>query len=308
MPATRGRERTISSRTERPCGAHSAFTLRSRHAFGVVAPGRRCARRVRPVHAGSATAATPSVEVPGAATSIEVSAASGELEDARVVVHGVSGALSVRLAAGAPPLLRQGLSVLRLETTLVAGKAVADPLPPLARRANVRAGEDATLVLRFRVPDATPAGALRGPARLRGGRALVRDRARAPAGVRRAAAGAQRPERAPHALSAEAAGLRRLRGAANACQRRDRQHRDHRSPVLPALRLSHQPGQLGVRDALSRRLPGSRHVLERTRGDADGGRGRAPVQHDAAADRDAAHAGLAHRSVTAASPRPGRPI
>jgi hypothetical protein len=107
---------------------------------------------------GSAAAATPRVEVPGAATSIEVSAASGELEDARVVVRGVAGALSVHLAAGAPPLLRQGLSVLRLESTLVAGRAVADPLPPLERRANVRAGEDVTLILRFRVPDATPAG------------------------------------------------------------------------------------------------------------------------------------------------------
>jgi hypothetical protein len=108
--------------------------------------------------APSSRAAAPRVDVPGAAASVEVSAASGELEDATVVVHGASGRLSVRLAVGAPALLQQGLAVLRVETTLVDGRPTPDPLPPLARRATVASGEDVTLVLRFRVPDATPAG------------------------------------------------------------------------------------------------------------------------------------------------------
>ena len=42
------------------------------------------------------------------------------------------------------------------------GRAVADPLPPLTRRASVGAGEDVPLVLRFRVPDEAPAGSYRG--------------------------------------------------------------------------------------------------------------------------------------------------
>jgi hypothetical protein len=111
---------------------------------------------------GLARAASPTVEVPGAAASIEVSAARGELEDARVIVHGASGHLSVETETGSAPLVQQGLSVLRLETTGVAGNAVADPLPPLSRRSTVRPGEDVTLVLRFRVPDATPAGSYEG--------------------------------------------------------------------------------------------------------------------------------------------------
>jgi hypothetical protein len=109
-----------------------------------------------------AAGAGPSVEVPGAAASVEVSAGRGELEDARVVVHGAAGALTVRVAAGSPALLQQGLSVLRLETTQVDGRPVADPLPPLTRRASVGAGEDVPLVLRFRVPDEAPAGSYRG--------------------------------------------------------------------------------------------------------------------------------------------------
>jgi hypothetical protein len=107
---------------------------------------------------GLARAASPSVELPGAAASIEVSAARGELEDARLIVHGASGQLSVRTEAGSAPLVQQGLSVLRLETTRVAGLAVPDPLPPLGRRSTVGPSEDVTLILRFRVPDATPAG------------------------------------------------------------------------------------------------------------------------------------------------------
>jgi hypothetical protein len=112
--------------------------------------------------AEAASMAAPGVEVPGAAASVEVSTARGELEDAQVVVHGASGRLSVRLAAGAPALLQQGLTVLRVETTEVDGRQVADPLPPLARRASVAPGQDVTLVLRFRVPDATPPGSYPG--------------------------------------------------------------------------------------------------------------------------------------------------
>jgi hypothetical protein len=110
---------------------------------------------------GAARAAAPSVEVPGAAASVDVAAGRGELEDASVVVHGASGTLSARVLPGSAPLVQQGLSVLRLETTQVDGRAVADPLPPLTRRATV-AGEDVTLVLRFRIPDSTPAGSYAG--------------------------------------------------------------------------------------------------------------------------------------------------
>jgi Domain of unknown function (DUF4091) len=109
------------------------------------------------LRAAPARTATPSVEVPGAAASVDVAAGRGELEDATVVVHGARGTLAARVVPGSAPLVQQGLSVLRLETTQVDGRAVADPLPPLSRRATV-AGEDVTLVLRFRVPGSTPAG------------------------------------------------------------------------------------------------------------------------------------------------------
>ena len=113
-------------------------------------------------HAMPAAAAAPRVEVPGPDASVEVSAARGEFEDGRVVVHEAAGTLSVRLAAGAPSLLQQGLTVLRLETTEVEGRPVADPLPPLVRRAAVADGEDVPLVLRFAVPDDAVAGSYRG--------------------------------------------------------------------------------------------------------------------------------------------------
>ena len=139
--------------------------------------------------ADAASAAAPTVEVPGAATSVQVDAARGELEDAQVVVHGARGRLSVHLSAGAPALLQQGLSVLRLATTEVDGRAVADPLPPLARRATVQGGEDVTLVLRFLVARRDAARHLREPARVRVRRTLVRNGAGAPARLRRVAAG-----------------------------------------------------------------------------------------------------------------------
>jgi hypothetical protein len=106
----------------------------------------------------SAPAATPGVEVPGPSATVRVDAAIGEIEDAGVVVHGISGRLSVSLDSGSAPLLAQSLSVLRVATTRVAGRTVADPLPPLHRRAGVSAKAPVRLVLRFRVPDGTAAG------------------------------------------------------------------------------------------------------------------------------------------------------
>jgi hypothetical protein len=110
----------------------------------------------------AAEAATPAVDVPGPGSTVRVDAAAGELENGRVIVRGVSGRLSVRLDAGSAPLLLQGLSVLRLVDTQVAGRAIGDPLPPLAQRAKLIASSPVTLVLRFRVPDATPAGIYEG--------------------------------------------------------------------------------------------------------------------------------------------------
>jgi hypothetical protein len=125
------------------------------HALGAIVVGLI----LLPDRAG---AASPTVVVPGAAASIEVAAGRGELEDARVVVHGARGRLTVRTEAGSAPLVQQGLSVLRIETTQVGGRAVPDPLPPLARRSTVARGEDVTLVLRFRVPDSAAAGLYEG--------------------------------------------------------------------------------------------------------------------------------------------------
>ena len=112
--------------------------------------------------AQAAEAAAPSVDVPGPGATVRVDAAAGELENGSVIVRGVSGRLSVRLDEGSAPLLQQGLSVLRLTDTQVAGRAIGDPLPPLAQRSKVSASSPVTLVLRFRVPDATPAGIYEG--------------------------------------------------------------------------------------------------------------------------------------------------
>ncbi len=110
----------------------------------------------------SAGAAVPSVDVPGAGSRIRVDAASGELANAGVTVRGATGHLSVRLEPDSAPLLRQGLTVLRLVTTQVGGRAIADPLPPLVQTATVSGTAPVRLVLRFRVPDATPAGIYEG--------------------------------------------------------------------------------------------------------------------------------------------------
>ena len=108
--------------------------------------------------AGPAVAATPRVEVPGPGATVRVDAASGESEDATVVVHGVNGRLSAHFDAASAELLPANLSVLRVATTRVAGRQVADPLPPLQRRATMSAAAPVRLVLRFRVPDGTAAG------------------------------------------------------------------------------------------------------------------------------------------------------
>ena len=104
-----------------------------------------------------AAAAGPSVDVP-VGSQVRVDAASGEFANAGLTVRGATGRLSVRLEAGSAPLLEQGLTVLRLRTTHVGGRAIADPLPPLVRSATITGAAPVRLVLRFRVPDATPAG------------------------------------------------------------------------------------------------------------------------------------------------------
>ncbi len=110
------------------------------------------------VPAGSAGAATPRAEVPGPGSTVRVDAAAGELEDGTIVVHGARGRLSVHLEPGSAPLLLESLAVLRLTTTRVAGREIGDPLPPLSQEPVVHVGSKVRLVLRFRVPDATPAG------------------------------------------------------------------------------------------------------------------------------------------------------
>ena len=110
------------------------------------------------IGAGPAAAATPRVEVPGPGSTVRVDAASGESEDATVVVHGVHGRLSAHFDGASAGLLPASLAVLRVAGTHVAGREVADPLPPLQRRATIAGGAPVRLVLRFRVPDGTPAG------------------------------------------------------------------------------------------------------------------------------------------------------
>ena len=109
-----------------------------------------------------ALAATPRVEAPGRGASVRVDAASGESEDAMVVVHGVSGRLSAHFDGASAAFLPTSLSVLRVATTQVAGREVADPLPPLERRAAISGAGPVRLVLRFRVPEGTAAGSYDG--------------------------------------------------------------------------------------------------------------------------------------------------
>ena len=112
------------------------------------ARGRASPRRAPPRRAS---------RCPGPAATVRVDAAGGEIEDATVVVHGVRGRLSAHVGEGSAAFLSSSLSVLRVATTRVAGRSVADPLPPLQRRAAV-AGTPVRLVLRFRVPEGTAPG------------------------------------------------------------------------------------------------------------------------------------------------------
>jgi hypothetical protein len=136
---------------------HIRFVVRTRlHLLAVAAVSVASG-----VCALAAGAATPRVDVPG--STLEIDAASGELEDGSLIVRGAAGGrLAVRLDAGSAPLLQQGLAVLRLTSTRVAGLAVADPLPPLARKATVSGPAPVRLVVRVRVPDGTPAGIYEG--------------------------------------------------------------------------------------------------------------------------------------------------
>jgi hypothetical protein len=112
--------------------------------------------------AQTAGAETPNVDVPGPGSTIRVDAASGELEDASVVVRGVEGRLSVRVEPGSATLLQFGFTALRVVTTRVGARAIPDPLPPLERRATVSGASPVRLVLRFRVPDGTAPGTYEG--------------------------------------------------------------------------------------------------------------------------------------------------
>ena len=87
----------------------------------------------------------------------------GEYEDAALSVRApTTGPLEAALDPVSAAVLRDGLSVLRVETTRVAGRTIADPLPPLAEVATVESGEVARLVLRVHVPDGTAPGVYSG--------------------------------------------------------------------------------------------------------------------------------------------------
>ena len=187
--------------------------------------------------AQAAEAATPSVDVPGPGATVRVDAAAGELENGSVIVRGVSGRLSVRLDAGSAPLLQQGLSVLRLTDTQVAGRAIGDPLPPLAQRAKVSASSPVTLVLRFRVPDATPAGIYEGRldfSRNGHGFASVPVRLRV-FGVQMPRAG--RSDRIPHALPDPAADVPCRSPGTLGHRAAERRAGRHRPPLRLPLRV-----------------------------------------------------------------------
>ena len=256
-----------------------------------------------PLGAEAGEAATPpSVDVPGPGSTIRVDAAAGELEDATVVVRGVAGRLSVHVEPGSAALLRDGLTPLRLVTTRVGGRALPDPLPPLARRASVAGGRPVRLVLRFRVPEGTAPGTYEGRLAFR-----VDGRAFATRAARVRVFGVQLPARD------DPAAFRTLFliapqtyvAAGGAPQWRRRQQRgagDHRPALRLPLRVPPEPGRLGVRHALARRLPRPRGLVPGRR-DAHGGAGLLRVQDDAPAARHAALGRLAHGPVGARARR-----
>ncbi len=99
----------------------------------------------------------------------------GEYEDAALSVRApTTGPLEAALDPSSAAVLLDGLSVLRVETTRVAGRTIADPLPPLAEVATVEGGEVARLVLRVRVPDGTAPGVYSGLVQLSLGGAPLR--------------------------------------------------------------------------------------------------------------------------------------
>jgi hypothetical protein len=98
-----------------------------------------------------------------ATRAVVLDASIGEYEDASLSLRAPStGLLEAALDPSSATVLRDGLSVLRVETTRVAGRTIADPLPPLAEVATVQGGEVARLVLRVHVPDGTPPGVYSG--------------------------------------------------------------------------------------------------------------------------------------------------
>ncbi len=208
-------------------------------------------------------------------------------------------------SAGSAPLLLESLSVLRLTTTRVAGREIGDPLPPLSQEPVVRAGSKVRLVLRFRVPDATPAGVY-------DGRLAVASNGRrfASVPVRLRVFGVQMPARDDPAafrtlflIQPQTYVAAVLRGSG--IEPAERRGGHHGPPLRLPLRLPHQPGGLGFRHAVARRLPGPRRLVAGRR-DAHGSRGRVPVLHDAASARHAAIVALAHRPVGEAAGRRGR--
>ncbi len=108
------------------------------------------------------------------ARAIVLDASIGEYEDAALSVRApATGRLEATLDPSSAAVLRDGLSVLRVETTRVAGRTIADPLPRLAEVATVHGGEVARLVLRVRIPDGTTPGVYSGLVQLSlGGSAL----------------------------------------------------------------------------------------------------------------------------------------
>ena len=248
------------------------------------------------VPAGSAGAATPRAEVPGPGSTVRVDAAAGELEDGTIVVHGARGRLSVHLEAGSAPLLLESLSVLRLTTTRVAGREIADPLPPLSQEPVVRVGSKVRLVLRFRVPDATPAG-------IYDGRLVVASNGRrfASVPVRLRVFGVQMPARDDPAafrtlflIQPQTYVAAVLRGAGIEPQSAGVGITDRLYAFLSDYRIS--PGDWGFGtpwpDGYQDRAGWSAAAATRMAAE-----GAYPFSHDAAAARHAAIVALAHRPV-----------
>jgi hypothetical protein len=114
-----------------------------------------------PFLAAPSGASAASVRVVGTGNAIRIDAAIDEYEDAQLVVNGAHGRLAAALdEAQTAPLLRDNLSVFRIDQTEVRGRAIYDPLPPLARSARVDG--KARLLVRVNVPEGTPAGVYRG--------------------------------------------------------------------------------------------------------------------------------------------------